>query len=230
MLGPRLPLSTARRGSARSPHCPTHEGAWPGRPHGPQRVEVEVEVTGDQRLPAPTPFLEALSCVTTSRCQLPRPSSLRLKGVPLPRPPRVIAPPCDRTREGSEAKEQDVGIRVLSLPFWRGVASSTLGRSFPRLGSGDWRPNGPPGDRRTREGGGAAPRRGHFKAHGFRGPLPAPPHDDFPHPPVASRLLRPGGPGLRGQVSKAGGGGDRAGRRPRGACAPFRPLLPASVE
>lgn len=77
--------------------------------------------------------------------------------------------------------------------------------------------------------GGAAPPRSRC-AHGFQGPRAAPPHDDFPHPPVASRLLHPGGSGLRGQVRKAGGSGDRAGRRSRGACALFRSLLPASVE
>lgn len=35
-------------------------------------------------IPAPSPFQEALNCVATCRCQLPRPSSLLLKGVASP--------------------------------------------------------------------------------------------------------------------------------------------------
>ena len=125
VLGPRLPPRFEVPQFATCPNCQCP--ALPS-PHSGSRLSLTLLCQAEGEIapcsiPAPSPFQEALNCVATCRCQLPRPSSLRLKGVASPG-----ASQGHRQHRGSRelslAAVREVGIRVLILPFWSSVAHS----------------------------------------------------------------------------------------------------------
>lgn len=126
VLGPRLPPRLEVPQFAACPNCQCP--ALPS-PHSGSRLSLTLLWQKEEgeiapcSIPAPSPFQEALNCVATCRCQLPRPSSLRLKGVASPGASQGH-PRHRGSRELSLAAVREVGIRVLILPFWSGAAHS----------------------------------------------------------------------------------------------------------